>query len=73
MPKTPDSFMMPNPAAAPDSTATGRDDPMTAETSATLRALCDKAGEPFDASLTEEQALRRKAELEGETGLDAGG
>lgn len=39
------------------------DAPMTGDQADLLRALCEDAGEPFDASLTQIQALRRIEEL----------
>ncbi|WP_375258687.1 DUF3072 domain-containing protein [Citreimonas sp.] len=43
----------------------GRDEePMTEKQAARLRDLCERTGEPFDASLTKYQASRRLAYLE---------
>lgn len=41
------------------------DDPMTDAQAAELRDLCDKRGEPFDTSLTREQAEARIEALKG--------
>lgn len=41
------------------------DGPMTDEQACRLRDLCDELGEPFDASLTEQQAVERIRVLRG--------
>ena len=46
----------PNPSAGHE--------PMTEEQAARLKSLCDKAGEPFDTSLTQAQAAERIEVLE---------
>ena len=40
-------------------TAEHPDDPMTSQQADMLRVLCEEAGEPFDASLTQAQAMER--------------
>ncbi|QQA43305.1 DUF3072 domain-containing protein [Pelagovum pacificum] len=40
------------------------DAPMTEEQAAQLRDLCDRAGEPMDANLTQMQAQKRIAALQ---------
>ena len=39
------------------------DDPMTGDQADLLRALCEEAGEPYNAGLTEREALARIEEL----------
>ena len=39
------------------------DDPMTGDQADLLRALCEEAGEPYNAGLTEREALDRIEEL----------
>ena len=53
-PVTPDSG-----AGIPDE----RDRPMTGDQADLLRALCEEAGEPYNAGLTEREALARIEEL----------
>ena len=51
------------PLSAVPEVDTHGDEKMTPEQAATLRALADEAGEPFDAALTRAQAQERIDEL----------
>lgn len=44
------------------------EDPATPETQATLRALCEEKGEPYDGGLSEAQARERIRVLRGDEG-----
>ncbi|SHF35219.1 Protein of unknown function [Loktanella atrilutea] len=46
-----------------DAIAQAADAPMTGDQADLLRSLCEDAGEPFNANLTEAEALQRIAEL----------
>ena len=58
------------PVTGSDPTRGGQDadSPADAETQATLRALCEEKGEPYDGNLTEAQAQERIRVLRGEAG-----
>tara|TARA_R100000935_G_C2808640_1_gene153895 strand:+ start:864 stop:1103 length:240 start_codon:yes stop_codon:yes gene_type:complete len=48
----------------------GSDGPMTGDQADLLQVLCGEASEPFDASLTQSQALARIEELRGHLNTD---
>lgn len=48
------------------------DAPMTGDQADLLRVLCENASEPFDAGLTQGQAMARIAELRKELNTDQG-
>jgi hypothetical protein len=48
----------------------GSDSPMTGDQADLLQVLCSEASEPFDASLTQSQALTRIEELRGHLNTD---
>ncbi|SEM49002.1 Protein of unknown function [Loktanella fryxellensis] len=50
------------PTALPDDTGP-QDDPMTGDQADLLRALCEDAGEPFNAGLSQAEALARIEDL----------
>ena len=56
----PTKTIIDDPAA---STPHDPDSPMSGDQADLLRALCEDAGEPFDAGLTQVQALKRIEEL----------
>lgn len=62
MTKTPQNDVIAGPQAV-DVATPDPDAPLTDETTATLRDLCEKTSQPFDSALTERQAQRRIAAL----------
>ncbi|MBS1303348.1 DUF3072 domain-containing protein [Loktanella sp. SALINAS62] len=51
-------------------TPSDADAPMTSDQADMLRVMCEAAGEPFDASLTQSQAVARIEELRKQTNED---